>query len=83
MRFIDGEIYLSPGEAGAKIGVSHKTVMRWVEAGELKRWVMKDGKRVKVSHPVNIQPKYTFSGCRLYKESDIEKLIQEIEKDAK
>lgn len=83
MRFIDGEVYLNPCEAASFLGISYKTLQRWVEAGERKGWGMVGGKRVKVCCPIQITPRFTMTGYRLYKQSDIGNLLRQFDTSGK
>lgn len=74
MRIVDGEVYLSPFEASAMLGVSYKTLQRWVDKGSLNAWVGANGSRRRERRPVEIQVKYTPTGYRLYAEKSIRRL---------
>lgn len=73
-RIVDGEVYLSPIEASAILGVSYKTLQRWVEAGEVTAWVGTNGSRRRESRPVNVDVRYTPTGYRLYNQRNIQQL---------
>jgi len=77
MKLMDGEVYLSPLEASAKLGVSYKTLQRWVEAGVVNTWVGTNGNRRRELKPVKIEMRYTPTGYRLYKQKSIEQLCED------
>jgi DNA-binding transcriptional MerR regulator len=78
MKLMDGEVYLSPLEASAMLGVSYKTLQRWVEAGAVNTWVgTNSGSRRRKRKPVKIEVRYTPTGYRFYKQKSIERLCEE------
>ena len=73
-RFIEGDFYLSPDEASTMLGISYKTLQRWVEAGHASYWKRINGKRKRAQREILITVKFTPTGYRIYKAADIEKL---------
>lgn len=73
----DGEWYLSPSEASAKLQISYKTLQRWAEVGTISVWIG-NGTKKKVRKEVKIDFFQTPTGYRYYKEASIEKLASEI-----
>lgn len=76
MKLMDGEVYLTPLEASAKLGVSYKTLQRWVEAGAVNTWVGTNGSRRRKLKPVKIDVRYTPTGYRFYRQKSIERLCE-------
>ena len=76
MRIVDGEVYLSPLEASAMLGISYKTLQRWVETGTVNAWVGTHGSRRREVRPVDIEVRYTPTGYRLYKQKSIQRLCE-------
>ena len=77
-KIVDGEIYLSPQEASTVLGISYKTLQRWVEAGEASTWVGTNGNRRRKSRRVNIEVRYTPTGYRLYNQKSIQRLHESL-----
>jgi DNA-binding transcriptional MerR regulator len=74
MRIVDGEMYLSPLEASAMLGVSYKTLQRWATSGWLNAWVGTNGKRRREKREVNLDVHLTPTGYRLYGQKSLERL---------
>jgi len=82
-RFIEGELYLSPDEASAMLGVSYKTLQRWVEAGHAAYWKRINGKRKRAQRKISVTAKFTPTGYRIYKAADIKQLLAEFTEESK
>ncbi len=74
-KIIDGEIYLSPMEASQILGISHKTLERWAEAGSLPNRGSKNRARKKIA----LEVVRTATGYRYYKREGIQKLSQQLQ----
>lgn len=77
-KLVDGELYLSPLEASSILKVSYKTLQRWAESGILTAWVGTNGSRRREQRPVQIEFLQTPTGFRLYRQSSIERLRDQL-----
>lgn len=78
MRMVDGEVYLSPLEASTMLGISYKTLQRWVEAGEVNAWVGTNGSRRREPRRINVKLRFTRTGYRLYNQKGIQELCESL-----
>ena len=77
-KIIDGDLYLSPTEASAKLRISYKTLQRWAESGSINAWVGTNGSRRRRRKKVKIDYLQTPTGYRYYKQESIEKLSRAV-----
>ena len=77
MTVIEGATYLTPQEAGARLGISYRTLQRWADDKKRSLWVRTNGHRTKEVRPVELDVRFTPTGYRLYSELSIERLRED------
>jgi excisionase family DNA binding protein len=79
-KLINNKVYLSPFEASAVLGISYKTLERWVDAGGMNVWAQQGARRKRVWKRLAIKRIVTPTGYRLYEQASIDALRNSFEK---